>query len=197
MLPLRRDFFHGVRVLLQAPAFALVSSLTIGLGVGATLVVFGFITAIMTASSPVEDLDHKAAIWSHNRSFNDPRGVVSIADFVEWRRRQQSFDRFAAQLNGAVSLSGIDQPVRVVTPWVTAHYFCVRSVRTTMGRAFAPEEEQQGGARVAINNHKFWRDKFQGRPDTLGREIVIDGRRTTIVGIMPEDYVSRDITLPL
>jgi putative ABC transport system permease protein len=89
-----------------------VSILTLALGIGATAVVYSFLMAVLTAASPVQNMDRLAAIWSNNRAQGEPKNPVSMADFVEWRRRQRSFDRFAAQRPGALNLSGIDQPVR-------------------------------------------------------------------------------------
>ena len=107
-----QDFRYGVRALRRTPGFAAIALLTLALGIGATALVFSFVTAVLQAGSPVTNMDQLAAVWLHNRTQGETKNVVSAEAFVEWRRRQQSFDLFAAQRDGAVNLSGTNEPVR-------------------------------------------------------------------------------------
>ena len=173
------------------------SALTLALGIGATAVMFSWVATILTAASPVEHLDRLAFVWSHNRTQGETKTPVSLEDFVEWRRRQQSFDRFSAQRRGAVNLSGADQPVRATADFATADFAEVFSQQPSLGRAFRPEEEESGAPRVAILSDRFWRERFGGRIDVLGREVLLDGRPATIVGVLPKSDFAQDLMLPL
>ncbi len=197
MATLIQDVHYGVRMLIRAPGFAVVSMLTLAVGIGATTLVFSFVGTVLTAASPVRNMDRLAGVWSHNRTQGETKNVVSPEDFVEWRRRQQSFDRFAAQQSGAVNLSGADQPVRATAMFVTADLFDVLSQHPAIGRAFRSEEERPGAPPVAILSDRFWREHFGGRADALGREILLDGRPATIIGVLPRNDFSRNLVLPL
>lgn len=192
-----QDLRYGARTLVRAPGFAVVSVLTLALGLGATSLVFSFVTAVLTAATPAGNMDRLAGVWSHNRAQGETKNVVSIGDFIEWRRRQQSFELFAAQRRGAVNLSGGDQPLRVPTAFVTAEFYAVFGIRPALGRAFTPEEERPGAPRVAMLSHRLWTERFGGRPGVLGREILLDGRPTSIVGVLPPLYLSESIAAPL
>jgi putative ABC transport system permease protein len=192
-----QDLRYGLRTLRRAPGFAAVSTLTLALGIGATAVMFSWVATILTAASPVEHMDRLAFVWSHNRTQGETKTPVSLEDFVEWRRRQRSFDRFSAQRRGAVNLSGGDRPVRATANFATADFTEVFSQQPSLGRAFRPEEEQSGSPRVAILSDRFWRERFGGRIDVLGREVLLDGRPATIVGVLPKSDFAPDLMLPL
>ena len=192
-----QDLRYGLRTLRRAPGFAAVSTLTLALGIGATAVMFSWIATILTAASPVEHMDRLAFVWSHNRTQGETKTPVSPEDFVEWRRRQRSFDRFSAQRRGAVNLSGADRPIRATATFATADFAEVFSPQPSLGRAFRPEEEQSGSPRVAILSDRFWRERFGGRSDVLGREVLLDGRAATIVGVLPKSDLAQDLMLPL
>lgn len=195
---LTQDLRFGVRTLLRAPGFALISILTLALGIGATSVVFSFVGAILDSATPVAGMERRAAVWSHNRTQGETKNVVSIEDFVEWKRRQQSFDRFSATRRGAVNLSGgSGEPVRAGAMFVTADFFDVLGQHPVLGRPFRADEEAPGAQRVAILSNDIWRDRFDRRADILGHEILIDGRATTIVGVLPANDFASDLLLPL
>ena len=197
MSTLLQDLRYGLRTLRRAPGFLAVSVVTLALGIGATAVMYGFVSAALSAAAPVADMDRLAAVWSHNRTQGETKNVVSMQDFEAWRRRQTSFDRFAAQRPGAVNLSGGGEPIRASALFVTAHFFDVLQQQPVLGRAFTPEEERPGAPRVAIVSNRFWRDRFEGRSDVLGREVLVDARPVTIVGVLPPSDLSRDLMLPL
>jgi putative ABC transport system permease protein len=194
---LLQDLRYGVRMLLRTPGFTAISVLTLALGIGATSVMFSFISGVLSSASPVADMDRRAVIWSHNRAQGETKNVVSPEDFEEWRRRQTSFDRFSAQQEGAVNLSGTAEPVRASAQFVTSDFFDVFGQQPLLGRAFQPDEEQPGAARVVILSNRFWREHFGGTPDVLGREIQIDARPATVVGVLPENDFARNLILPL
>jgi putative ABC transport system permease protein len=197
MSTLLQDLRYGLRTLLRAPGFFAISVVTLALGIGATAVMYGFVGAVLSAAAPLADMDRLAAVWSHNRTQGETKNVVSMQDFEEWRRRQTSFDRFAAQRPGAVNLSGGGEPIRATASFVTADIFDVLQQHPVLGRAFTPAEERPGAPRVAIVSNRFWHDRFDGRSDVLGREVMVDARPVTIVGVLPPSDLSRDLMLPL
>jgi putative ABC transport system permease protein len=194
---LAQDLRYGLRLVRRDPAFSIVAVLTLGLGIAATGVVFSFVSAVLSASAPVSDMDRLAAIWSHNRAQGEPQAVVSPQDFAEWRRRQRSFEHFAARRSGAVNLSGIDVPVRVAAAFVTADYFDVLAQQPVVGRPFRPDDERPGAPHVAIVSNRFWRERFGAGADVPGREILLNGRPAVVVGVLPPNDFEQDVLLPL
>lgn len=197
MSTLLQDFRYGVRMLVRTPGFTAISVLTLALGIGATSVMFSFVSAVLRSATPVTDMDRRAAVWSHNRAQGETKNVVSPEDFEEWRRRQTSFDRFSAQRIGAVNLSGTAEPIRAGALFVTTDFFDVLGQQPVLGRAFQPDEERPGAPRVVILSNRFWREHFGGTPDVLGRKILIDARPATVIGVLPQNDFARELMLPL
>jgi putative ABC transport system permease protein len=197
MSTLLQDVRFAVRTLRRTPGFAAIAVLTLALGIGATAVVFSWVSTVLAAASPVADMERHAAVWSHNRTQGETKNVVSPHDFVEWRRRQQSFERFGALRRGAVNLSGATEPVRVAAQFASADMLDVLGTRPALGRGFTADDEHPGAPLVVILNHRVWQDRFGGRTDVLGREVLLDGRPATVVGVLSLDYVNPELTIPL
>jgi putative ABC transport system permease protein len=197
MSTLLQDLRFAVRTLRRAPGFTLIAILTLALGIGATAVMFSWMLVIVTLANPSPDMDRLAGVWSYNRTQGEPKNVVSPHDFVEWRRRQRSFERFSAFRSGAVNLSGTGQPVRASALFVTADFFAVLNRAPVLGRGFRVDEELPGASPVVVLSDRFWRDRFGGRADVLGRTVSLDGQNATIVGVLPPDDFSEQVLLPL
>lgn len=197
MNALARDIRYALRQLGRNPSFAVVAVLTIALGIAATTTAYGTITVGLARRIPVRDIDRVVGLWSFDRSNGKTGIVVSPADFVAWRDRQRSFEGLAAQRLGGVNLAGVDQPARPSAAFVSASYFDVMGMRPIIGREFTSDENAPGRAPVAILSDRFWRSQFDGRATVIGQTVVVNGRSTTIVGVMPPDDFSPAILLPL
>jgi putative ABC transport system permease protein len=100
-----------------------------------------------------------------------------------------------------LNLTGGDQPERVVSSLVSSDVFKAVGIHPAAGRAFTPQEDKAGAARVAIVSQRFWRAHLNGAPDAIGASVVLDGETYTVVGVMPPGmrFPSRltDVWLPL
>ncbi len=129
-----------------------------------------------------------------------PKMHVAPAMFRAWRERAKSFESLAALTPETYNLMGMGEPLRVSTALVSVDLFATLGVRPAMGRDFAAGEDEPGKADVAILGHAFWLNRFGGRADVLGRTLALDGRRVTIVGVLPpglEGPFAADVYRPL
>jgi hypothetical protein len=81
------DVKSGWRQLRSAPGTAGAAIVTLAVGFGATVAVFSFAAAVLSAGAPLDDMERHVALWSHNRQESETRNPVSLADFVEWKRQ--------------------------------------------------------------------------------------------------------------
>jgi putative ABC transport system permease protein len=116
---------------------------------------------------------------------------------MDWRAHAQSFDLIAASTDLGMNLGAVDEPVRVAARAVTSTYFGVVGVRLAQGRPFVDEDMQPGAAAVAIVGYREWRDRLSGDPHVLGRSVLLDGVRTTIVGVLAERELQRQVLVPI
>jgi putative ABC transport system permease protein len=197
MNDLRQDLRFAFRVLIKERTAAASIVLILALGIGANTAVFAVVDAALLRPLPYPEADRLVLVWAQRAASDDPTTTVSPAAFLEWRERARSFTDLAAQnLMFPVIQTG-DGSERVLAGIVTPSYFGLMGVTPALGRDFRPEDAQAGVGDVVVLGHGLWVRSFAGDPGVLGREIRIDGRARTIVGVMPAGYRHPDPHRPL
>ena len=107
------DLRSGFGQLRRAPLVAAAAVLTLAVGIGVTTAVFSFVAAVMDASTPVDDMNRRVALWSRNFGEAESKRATSPGDFLDWRARATTLDSVVAVRSRAFSLSGAGLPVRV------------------------------------------------------------------------------------
>lgn len=191
------DVKTALRQLRSAPGVAAAAVLTLAIGIGSTSAVFSFIASVMSASSPVDDMDRRVALWSRNRAEAETKNAVSAGDFLEWRRRATLLESVMATRSRTATLGGLEQAVRVSVQDVTPNYFDFFRWSPLMGRAFATADAVPGAPRVVVVSYAFWRNQMAGRADAVGTTVRLSGEPATIVGVLPRMPAVDGIFAPL
>src|SRR5262249_6166327 len=114
---------------------------------------------------------------------------VSFVDFGDWSRQTEVFAKTAAYYTASANL-GADkaEPERVARAGVMTSFFDVLGVQPFLGRVFRPEEDQPNTQTVAIISHDLWKRRFGSDPGIIGRQIQINARTMSVVGVMPPGF---------
>ncbi len=185
---LRHDVTFAVRQLRASPAFALVATLTLALGIGANSAMFALADAALLRPLPFRDPDRLVAIWEHSET--TARGYASPLDMTDWDARSRTFERIAGFMPGVggMVMAGPDGNAETVSrQWVSAGIFDVLGVTPVLGRTFSDEDDRTR-ASVVVLSEAFWRTRFHSDPGVVGRDIRLDGSLWTVVGIVPEGF---------
>ncbi|HEY0872753.1 MAG TPA: ABC transporter permease [Vicinamibacterales bacterium] len=182
---LRQDVRHGIRSLRRAPIYALTAIATLALGVGANTAIFSVVHAVALRPLPYEDPGGLIRIWEDNRSLAVDGFAVSLPNFVSWRERSRTLD-LAAWAEGAVTIRGIGDPVRVSSLTVTPEFFSILGTRAQSGRTFSTQDVAADAPGVALISEGLWKRQFGGDASVLGRAVSTDRGTATIVGVVPE-----------
>ena len=190
MRGLARDVRFGLRLLARAPGFAAAVVLALGLGIGAATAIGSAVRAVALAPLPFPDAGHLMFVSRAYPGFPQGGGNFSypaLADIAGWNK---SFDVVAGyQAYGALALSGGPEPVRLNVNWVAPAYLELLGLRPELGRGFRASEDRYVDADpVVVLSHDVWRRQFGGSPAVVGREIVLNGRAFTVVGIAPPEF---------
>lgn len=179
----RRDVWCAVRSLRREPAFALTSIGSLALAIGMATAVFTAVNSVLLRPLDLPQSDRLALLWGIERG-GEMRGVVSFADFEDWRRNSHAFES-AAVYNSFYkpSLTGVNRAERLLGLRVSHEYFKTLGARLVLGRFFTPEEDWDGSDNVVVLSNSFWRDHFQANPQIVGQKIFLDGRPETVVGV--------------
>jgi len=198
---MRHDFLYALRHLRQHPGYAIVTILTLALGIGANTAIFSVVHGVILKPLPYPEPARLVFITSQFPALGFDQFWVSAPEFLEFRERNQSFEDVGAYRAGEVNLGTQDQPRRVVSAVITSELMPVLGVAPIRGRQFTRADTLPGAEDVGALSSELWKSAFGGDESVLGRVIPIDGVPTRIVGIMPPGYDVHDqkiqVWLPL
>jgi len=182
-----QDLRYVVRTLLKNPGFAAVAVLALALGIGANTAIFSVVNAVLLRPLPFPDPDRLAMIYSVNPAKGFPRFPSSAPDFLDWRAQTRSYEEMAAVDGAPFNLIEGTEPERLDGSRVSASFFKVIGIRPALGRDFVPQDDRDGADPVVLIGDGLWRRRFGADPGLVGRAITLDGRRRTVIGVMPLD----------
>jgi putative ABC transport system permease protein len=179
-----QDLRYAARMLRRQPGFTIAAVLTLALGIGANTAVFSLVNATLLQRLPVADREHLVYVY---------RGAVgnvfSYPQYAALRDNNRSFDGLAGWGGITASLNAGDSAELVSGVIVTGNFFDVLGVRAARGRLLSPRDDETPGAHpVAVISHEFWRSRFDGHDDVIGREVRLNGHVFTIVGVAPAGF---------
>src|SRR5579871_6488295 len=182
-----KDLRFGWRMLWRNPGFTLMAVVALALGIGANTAIFSVVNAVMLERMPFADPDRLTMLWEASPQTNQTN-VVNPINFLEWKKRNHSFERVAALVDYDVSLTGDGEPEVVPGMSVSDGYFEILGVRPILGRWFSRDEDIPGHDNVAILSESLWRRRYGANPDVLGRKVRYDRATVVIVGVMPASF---------
>ncbi len=183
-----RDLQYALRTLRRDAALTTFAVLIIGVGVGASTIVFSVVNALWLRPLPFGDAGR--LVWVANgTSENLSRQAVQVGHLVDLRQQSQSLVGLAGFSPfygvGDIRLTGTGEAERVTGVPVTEGFFSLLGVRPWLGRDFTAEEYLWGAPRTAILSYAFWQRRLREKADVIGEPLTLDGAPVTIVGVLP------------
>jgi len=196
-----RDLVHGLRSLRSRPGFALVTLLTLALGIGANTFLYSLAESVLLHPFPYRDIDSLVAFESSFPKLSSEKEFIesmAIADFRAIERESRTLNSFLAFDLGNRDLGGIAEPQRLLTAAFWGDAFETLGMAPALGRGFTPEEMERGEP-VAILSHRVFQQHFGSDPALVGRTILVNGAPRTLVGVMPPRLLllDADLWLPM
>jgi len=221
MNTLLQDIRYGFRMLLKQKGLTVVALLSLALGIGANTALFSIVDAMLLKMLPVKEPEQlvlfKAVApkefspGSYNGSTTtDPdtgmRHMTSFAFQTYQRLREQQGPMSDVFAFGGVGLnfSADGQAEITSSQAVSGNYFSALGVQPAIGRLLSDEDDKAGAPAVAVLSHRYWRKRFSGDPLVVGKQINLNNRSFTIVGVSAEGFdgtmnvgSSQEVTIPL
>src|SRR2546426_12266934 len=182
------DIRYAVRNLIKRPGFTAIAVITLALGIGANTAIFSFINALLLKPLPFPDLDRVVAVWERVPSRGVERNEVTVANYLDWRAQNKTFEQLGIYRWWSTNLTGADSPERVQGFQVTANFLDIVGVKALLGRGFSGEEDQPGKDAVALLTYSLWQRRFAADPDTVNKTIETNGVVRTVIGVMPPEF---------
>ena len=194
---LKRDARYAFRTLYRSPGFTIVAVLTLALGIGANTAMFSVVNAVILRPLPYQDPDRLAMLWTNDPQRDIQEEGTAYPTFLDWRRQTRTFADMAICSRGnPVTLTGGNDPERLMGEAVSANLFSLLGVAPVVGRSFSPEEEQRR-ERVVVLSYALWERRFGASPEAIGKTLEIDGQPFQVIGVMPARFYfpTKDVQL--
>ena len=195
---LLRDLRIGVRTLFRSPGFSIIATLVMALCIGATTSLFTVVRSVLLRPLPFRDPGQLVMLYEH---FRDARSnqegfnynSVAPADFFDWRTKTHGFADMAAMRYWQFNLTGErgELPEEVKARGGSWNLFPLLGVPAAIGRTFTESEDRLDGTAVMLTWNLFER-RFAGDAAIVGRQIHLDGKPYTVVGVLPQWFTYPD-----
>jgi len=190
-MSLRSSFTHSWRSLRRAPGFSASVILTLAIGIGAATAIFAVVNAVLLRPLPYGDSGRLAGVWFHIPAVGLPQAQQTRGSYLTFERYAQTVSGIAAYQSSSADVVDPDQrmqPAHLPDAQTTASLQRVLEVPPSLGRWFSESEDLPDGPRVAVISDGLWRTRFGGDRNVVGRKVLIYGRSTEIIGVMPASF---------
>ena len=199
-----RDTKYAFRTLSRTPGFSLIAISVMALCIGAATTLFTIVRSVLLRPLPFRDPDRLVIVHEHFRgAWASTPGEynyapVAPADFYDWRAKTNGFEDMAIMRYEGYNLTGergeLPEGVRAAAgSW---NLFSLLGVQPALGRGFAASDDQQGTTVMMLTWNVFQR-RFAGDPAIVGRQVHLDGRPFTVIGVLPSWFTYPDAGIEL
>ncbi len=194
------DIRFAIRMLRRFPMLTAATVTVLGLGVGSATTIFSLVSTLFLRPLPYPNADRIVFVWETDPARGSVRGVVSPADFLDWKAASTSLEQVVAIGSARLQIETGNDPVEVEGRKVTYGFFEALGVMPLRGRSFVPGDYRPGAQRTVVISHSLSTRLFGGDSNVVGRSFkTIDQAQVLIVGVMPPGFSfpgGTDIWLP-
>ena len=201
---LRRDLRIGLRVLVKERSFCALAVIVLALGICGVTTMFSVVNGVMLRGFGFPNADRLVSATFIDPTSGNFFGVnqqISSMDFQELAPEQHSLESIAAYLNGStVNVTVGGKPQRYTGAYTTENFLRALGVTPLIGRDFTAEDNKPGAEKVALIGYGIWQRDFGGSADIAGRQVRINGKPATIIGVMPKGFAfptNEELWIPL
>src|SRR5919205_1990635 len=186
MLQAGRDIRYSLRSLGKSPVFLAVAVLSLALGIGANTAIFTLINQLILQPLPVKDPHQLVMLAGRGNHYGGNNGAdrLSYPMYQEIRDKNQVFSGMFCTYPSTVSATFQGSTELIGADFVSGNFFPVLGVGAAAGRVFTASDDLiQGAHPLAVLSYGYWRARFAADPGVLGKQIVVNGRNLTIIGV--------------
>ncbi len=192
MTGLIQDLRFALRQLRSKPGFASTAVLTLGLGIAVNVTIFSAVNGLILRPLPVPHAEQIAVIAGQTQGA--PLGVyfLSYSELLDLRKQADPFSDLFAYENTLAGMSADNKADHFVGSYVSGNYFSALGLRPALGRLFLPGEgEDPGSESQIVLGYSYWQKRFGGSSNAIGKQVLVDGKPATIIGVAPENFTAR------
>jgi predicted permease len=182
------DLKLAFRQALKNPGFTAATVLTLGICLGANVLIFAVVDSVLLRPLPFREPDSLVTTVNAYPKAGVPRGASSLPNYYDRRAAIAAFEKTAAIREESVIIDGDDSPRRVPIARVSSEFFATLGVKPARGRFFTEDEMEPESSRMVVLTDDYWRAQLNADPNVIGRQLRVDGFQSTIVGVLPAGF---------
>jgi putative ABC transport system permease protein len=184
-----QDIRYGARMLAKLPALTAIVVITLSLGIGANVAIFGILNSVLLRPLPVANPDQIVAVAIQQQNAPVGSSGFSYPAFRDFRdQTKKSVDLFGSAMNLA-DFSADEKAEQVAISFVTANYFSALGIAPAVGRLILSDEAEEFSREpVIVLGNSYWQKRFGSDPAVIGKRVRVNGNLATIVGVVPKEF---------
>src|SRR6266576_4665302 len=182
-----QDVIFGLRMVRKSPGVTALAVVTLALGIGANTAVFSNVNALLLRPFAFPDLDRVTVVWETAPKQDANSVKAAPANFHDWIEQNKTFDYLAAIRGWDANLTGEGVAERVEGYQVSSNFSPLLGVPAELGRLVSSVDFQHGTATVVVLSHGFWQHHLAGDQNVVGKALLLNGRKFSIVGVAGSD----------
>jgi predicted permease len=192
-----KDIRIGTRTLARTPGFAIVSILVIAIGIGTNVSLFTIVRSVLLKPLPFKDPDRLVMLYG--QSGEDKYNIVAAGDFYDWQQHTHGFEQMAIWRWSGYSITDDKKDLPEELNSITASWniFSTLGVQPALGRSFSPDDDSASATKTAIITWSLFEHRFNGDPSILGKNIRLNDRPFTVIGVLPKWFSYPDPMIQL
>jgi predicted permease len=195
-----RDLRYAARQLRRSPTFTATAVVTLILGIGANVVVFSVLNALLLRPLDVPQPRGLYNVVHQTQGYDN----MSYPDYLDFQNKNATFADMAAYRIESAGLSAGNSAYKCWYYKVSGNYFDMLGVQPAHGRVFhASDERGPNSAPYIVLNHDFWRRNFGSDPRVVGTTVDVNKHPFTVIGVAPavfhgtEAFIWPDFWMPV
>ena len=183
---LLQDLHFAMRQLKKNPGFTATAVLILTLGIASSVAIFAFVDAALIKPLPYREPSRLVALFESIPL--GPRFHLSYPDYLDWKRLNKVFSSLDVYTPNGFTMSTATGAQQADGARVSDGFFRTLGVTPVLGRDFWPGEDLPAAPRTVLLSYAAWQKRYGGRPDVLGKTVILDGHVNTIIGVLPPDF---------
>jgi len=188
MQSFRTQLRYVTRRFVSTPLFTIVAVTTLAVGIGANSAIFSVVNGVLLKPLPFRDPERLVGVWHKAPGLGFDEVNQGPAFHFTYREENRGFEDIGMWNNSSVSVTGLAEPERVEALNVTESILPILRVQPMLGRAFNSADDSPGGPATVILSYAYWQRKFGGDPGVIGRKLIVDGRPSDVIGVLPQSF---------
>jgi putative ABC transport system permease protein len=199
-----RDLRFAMHSLARTPGLACAVILTLALGIGANAAIFTLVRGVLLRPLVNRDEDRLLYIRQSAPGIGAENDRFSVPEIRDLRASVKSVSEFGDFSTIGFTMIGLGEPREIRAGVVGGSYFEVMGLRPVLGRLLDMRDDGPNATGAAVLTYRFWTTVLHSDPSVIGKQVRLDSRTATIVGVLepsvpyPEDteLIANVVTSP-